>query len=160
MCPDDEIHEKLNMTKIEYSKDDLMDAAGDRVDKHLNDAMMVDGRDDGLDVYFANEDKTQGLRIVDVNTIQECHGYSFNDKADIVNDIGYINLPQEMKDLIPEDQAIFTLSGTLKTGEVTVTHWLRETSKFAQKVACDWWDWAEAEVLEEWGIEYDEVKEN
>ncbi|MBL97388.1 MAG: hypothetical protein CMF52_06185 [Legionellales bacterium] len=148
------------MTKKEYSKDDLMDAAGGRVDKHLNDTMMVDGRDDGLDVYFAYEDKTQGFRIVDVNTIQECHGYSFSCKADIVNDIGYINLPQEMKDLIPEDDAIFTLSGTLKTGEVTVTHWSREQSKFAQKVACDWWDMAEGEVLEEWGIEYDEVKEN
>ena len=77
VCRDDEIHEKLNMAEKEHTKDMLMDAAGRRVDKYLNDAMMVDGRDDGLDAYFQYEDKTQGFRIVEVNTIQKCHGYSF-----------------------------------------------------------------------------------
>ncbi len=148
------------MTKKEYNKDDLVSATADKVDKYLHDAMMVDGRDDGVDVYFNYEDKTQGFRIVDVNTIEECHGYNFCSKEDIVNDIGYINLPQEKKDLIPDDEPIFVLSGTLKTGEVTVTHWLREQMKFAQKVACDWWDDAEGSVLQEWGIEYEEVEEN
>ena len=28
------------------------------------------------------------------------------------------------------------------------------------QVACDWWDDAEGSVLQEWGIEYEEVEEN
>ena len=142
-----------------YTKDELSDATSDKVDKWLNNQMMVNGKDDGLDGWFT-PDETQGFRLAEPNTIQECHGYNFASKEDIVNDIAYINLPQEKKDLIPGDDTLFLLIGKLKTGEVTVTHWLREQCRFAQKVACDWWDNAEADVLEEWGVEYKDIDEN
>jgi len=150
------------MTEEKYTKDMLMDAAGDRVDRHLNERMMVGGKDNGLEDYFQYEEGSicQGFRIVELNTILQCHGYTFGVKSDMANDIGYTNLPQEKKDAIPENETIFMLTGTLKTGEVTTTHWLREQCNFAQRVACDWWDNAEGEVLNEWGIEYDSLDEN
>lgn len=154
------------MDKKEYTKDDLNDAVGYRVASYLNDRMMERAtgrgvRDDGLDDWF-KPDETRGFRIVEQNTIEKCHGYTMGSKEDLYNDHTYIALPQEKKDLIPEpeSEALFFLVGTLKTGETVHTHWLVESARFAQKVACDWWDDAEGSVLEEWGIEYDEVKEN
>jgi len=149
------------MTKKEYTRDDFIDAVGDRVDKYLNERMMVDGRDDGLDDWF-KPDETRGFRIVEPNTIEKCGGYTMGSKEDLYKDPTYIALPKEKKDLIPEpeDQALFLLIGTLKTGETVYTHWLVEGARFSQKVACEWWDWAEGEVLKEWGIKYEEVEEN
>ena len=152
---------ELNMTEKEYSMTQLKDAAGDRVDKHLNDAMMVDGRDDGLDGWFKPAaNGWGGFRIVEPNTIARCHGYTMGSKEELYNDHTYIALPQEKKKLIPEKDTLFLLLGTLKTGETVYTHWLVESARFAQKVACEWWDSSEGEVLQEWGIEYEDVKEN
>ena len=149
------------MTEKIYTKDKLSDATGDKVDQWLNNQMMVNGKDDGLDGWFQPLE-TEGFRLAEPNTIKKCHGYTMGSKEDILNGVlgGGINLPQEKKDLIPGDDTLFLLIGTLKTGEKTVTHWLREHCRFAQKVACDWWDNAESDVLDEWGIEYDDVKEN
>lgn len=148
------------MAKKKYTRDDLNDAAGARVDNHLNERMMVDGRDDGLDDWF-KPNETRGFRIVEPNTIEKCLGYTMGSKEDLYNDHTYIALPQEKKDLIPEpeSEALFLLIGKLKTGETVYTHWLVESARFAQKVACDWWDDAEGSVLEEWGIEYEEVED-
>lgn len=148
------------MTEKEYNKDKLVDAVGDRLDKHLNDRMMVDGRDDGLDDWF-KPDETRGFRIVEPNTIEKCNGYTMGSKEDLYDDHTYIALTQKQKDMIPEpeSESLFLLVGTLKTGETVYTHWLLESARFAQKVTCDWWDWAEGGVLEEWGIEYDALEE-
>lgn len=149
------------MTEKEYNKDNLVDAVGDRVDKHLNERMMVDGRDDGLDDWF-KPDETRGFRIVEPNTIEKCNGYTMGSKEDLYDDHTYIALTQKQKDMIPEpeSESLFLLVGTLKTGETVYTHWLLESARFAQKVTCDWWDDAEGSVLQEWGIEYEEVEEN
>ena len=149
------------MGKKEYTKDDLNDAVGNRVDSYLNDRMMERATDDGLDDWF-KPDETRGFRIVEPNTIAKCNGYTMGSKEDLYNDHTYIALPQEKKDLIPEpeSEALFLLIGTLTTGETVYTHWLVESARFAQKVTCDWWDDAEGSVLDEWGIEYDDVKEN
>jgi len=161
MCQDDELYEKLNMAEKEYNKDDLVSATAEKVDEYLHDAMMVDGRDDGLDDWF-KPNETRGFRIVEPNTIEKCHGYTMGSKEDLYDNHTYIALPKEKKDLIPEpeDEALFLLIGTLKTGETVYTHWLVESARFAQKVSCDWWDDAEGRVLEEWGIEYEEVEDN
>lgn len=151
---------ELNMTEdaVErvYTKDELTTAAGAQVDLWLHRRAMENGSDDGLDDWFRPESEL-GFRIAEPNTIKRLHGYNMSTKGDLLNDATYLNLSQDKKDLIPEDKVLFLLIGELTTGEVVHTHWTLESTRFAQKVTCDWWDDAEQEILDSWGVDYDDI---
>ena len=178
---------ELNMTEnaVErvYTKEELIMATADKVDLWLGFEALGDpdcecittdmsgrcthclstpedrenGRGDGgLDGWFQPEGPL-GFRIAEPNTIIRIHGYNMGWKQDLLNDATYLNLTQDKKDLIPEDKSLFLVVGELTTGEVVHTHWTLESSRFAQKVTCDWWDAAEEEILYSWGVGYDDI---
>jgi len=145
------------MTKKVYTRDDLAIGVGKKLVECFN-AYLVEGDDSGLDGWF-QPDETMGFRIAEPNTIEEFDGYTMGCKSDLEGQSIYEALPQEKKDLIPDDEVetLFFVLGTLKSGEYVYTHWLIEGARFAQKASCDWWDACEGAVLEEWGVEYDDV---
>jgi hypothetical protein len=140
------------------NKDELNDLTADRIADCLN-ARCHDGKyDDSLDGWFQGDD-TRGFRMYQ-GEITHFDGYTFGNKHDLIGDDAYEGLTPEQKALIPEDKSLFFLLGHLPDGGLPIyTHWLVEDARFAQKVACDWWDACEGAVLEEAGIDYDDVVE-
>jgi len=150
------------------NKDELNDRTADRIADCLN-ARCPDGKyDDSLDGWFQG-DNTRGFRMY-LGEITHFDGYTFGSKEDLLGDPAYEDLTSEQQALIPEDKSLFFLIGYPKNDPrpgsrsrddrpEIYTHWLVEDARFAQKVACDWWDACEGAVLEEAGIDYDDVVE-
>jgi hypothetical protein len=149
--------------KEERTKDDLLDATGKRVDEYLNSQLKIvnekgEEEDTGLDAWFQPND-CNGFRITK-EKIKEIHGYTMGCKENLLDDKAFQALSKERQELISETDSLFLLQGTLENGDIVYTHWLQEGARFAQKVACDWWDNAESDILEEWGLDYSDFDEN
>ena len=159
-----------------YSKGDLMDAVDKKIAAHFNwylETESKEGTDNGVDPLFGaigwcdTENRWgQGnnrQRIAKPNTIVKFLGYTMGTKADLIGDAAFKSLKPTQKALIPDDEQLFLLVGEVEGHSKSVpkavvyTHWLPEMDRFAQKVMCNWWDNAEADVLEEWGIEYEDL---
>jgi len=144
--------------------DELVDTTADRVGEHLNqifqEHLEENGTDKGIEMYFGLNKR---FRIAKRNTIVKILGYTFGCKSDLVGDPAFRSLTPTQKALIPDNDSLFFILGEIEGHSKTVpkavvrTHWLPEAHRFAQKVSCEWWDSAEGEVLEEWGIDYDDV---
>ena len=144
--------------------DELVDTTADRVGDHLNqifqEHLEENGTDKGIEMYFKLNKR---FRIAKRNTIVKILGYTFGCKSELVKDPAFRSLTPTQKALIPDTDPLFFILGEIEGHSKTVpkavvhTHWLPEAHAFAQMVSCDWWDIAEGEVLEEWGIDYDDV---
>tara|TARA_B100000287_G_scaffold80041_3_gene72462 strand:- start:2041 stop:2478 length:438 start_codon:yes stop_codon:yes gene_type:complete len=142
------------------TRDELHDAVDRVMARYITEAAInKEGDDTGLDSWFEPR-TTYGFRIAK-EKIVAFDGYTFGEKADLIGQKPYEDLSEEDKALIPESPyALFFLIGKIEgTDEWVYTHWLQEDCRFAQKVACDWWDSAEGDVLEDWGIEYDDIED-
>jgi hypothetical protein len=139
------------------TRDELAEAVCVKLKECFN-AYLTEDDDTGLDGWFQPDEK-RGARMT-TKKIVEFDGYTMGSKDDLIGDNPYEALSQEMKDNIPDNQtALFLVVGkTEESDEWVFTHWLVESARFAQKASCDWWDACEGEVIDEWGIEYDDLQ--
>lgn len=139
------------------SRDELYDAICEKLTECFN-AYLTEDDDTGLDGWFQPDEK-RGARMT-TEKIVEFDNYTMGSKTDLIGDRPYEALSQEMKDNIPDNQTLFLVLGkTEGSDEWVFTHWLVEDAKFSQKAGCDWWDACEAAVIDDWGIEYDDIQD-